>query len=306
MRKTTLVAIALCGFTSLGVAKARYVVRERPSPPATQVAFSATSSAKGAEPWRAFDDDPDTAWCEGKAGLGKGEAITIEFPDVVDIRAIDLQTGFVKTEAAWKAHAKPTKLEIIGDDGVIHPVAVTGGYHVTTHAQNLELPPSKRLVIRFADVEKGSVQDACIAEIDVIPDSDSIEPLKMVWGVDADAMSSLPPTVQAFGKALTACDDAGFGQEVQYPVAWVDLGAQGKAVKTTKYKDAAGLARACKARQKANGGSYTADSFDLSGNVRGAGPGMVVVAASSTPSRWRLAWTEAGWRIVEIATYGGK
>jgi hypothetical protein len=308
MRVVFIAASAICVATGGISSAAKYVVMERPAPPAQIVDVTASSTAKGDfAAWHAFDGDPTTAWCEGKAGDGKGESITLTFPSEMDVRGVVVRTGFQKNEATFKSHLRPALLEVVGDDAVVHTVNGSKAFDDVVRSEALDLQSTKKITFRFADVDKpakGASADACISEIQLISDSDTASEMKLVFGIEPDVLSSLPPTVVAFGKALDACDEAGFAQEVSYPVAWVQLGADQKAARKTVFKNAAALAKECKARGKAGGASYAADSFDLNGSIHGVAPGVVSVSASVTPSRWKVAWTDAGWRITEIATYG--
>lgn len=64
-----------------------------------------------------FDNDPRTAWVEGKGDDGVGEYLAIDFDGPQDIRAIDLLNGYTKSERLFYRNARVRTLRLTASNG---------------------------------------------------------------------------------------------------------------------------------------------------------------------------------------------
>lgn len=64
-----------------------------------------------------FDNDPRTAWVEGKQDEGLGEYLAIDFEDERDVRAIDLLNGYTKSERLFFRNTRVRTLSITASNG---------------------------------------------------------------------------------------------------------------------------------------------------------------------------------------------
>ena len=64
-----------------------------------------------------FDNDPRTAWVEGKGDDGIGEYLAIDFDDRRDARAINLLNGYTKSERLFFRNGRVRTLRVTGSNG---------------------------------------------------------------------------------------------------------------------------------------------------------------------------------------------
>ncbi|MDE6929142.1 MAG: discoidin domain-containing protein, partial [Lachnospiraceae bacterium] len=66
---------------------------------------------------RLIDGDVTTAWVEGAAGQGKGEAITVYFDDEYLIHGININAGYQKSNELYNKNSRPEKIQVLFSDG---------------------------------------------------------------------------------------------------------------------------------------------------------------------------------------------
>lgn len=60
-------------------------------------------------PRKAFDGNPETAWCEGASGYGIGETLMVPVDATEDVR---IWAGFGKSQKLWAANSRPRKVKV--------------------------------------------------------------------------------------------------------------------------------------------------------------------------------------------------
>lgn len=126
-------------------------------------------------PSSAYDGDVETAWCEGVAGDGSGESLTVTFNGgPYKVTRILIVAGYDKVRSdkhgdRWTLNNRPRKVRVaLG--GAFYECAVNPENH---GFQSLSFPGSSQVegvTLFFDDVLKGTAKtdsDLCISEIQV-------------------------------------------------------------------------------------------------------------------------------------------
>ncbi|MBS2026585.1 MAG: hypothetical protein JST54_01670 [Deltaproteobacteria bacterium] len=134
-------------------------------------------------PLYAADDDPATAWVEGVAGPGEGEALSWYGPALKKARAfkVFIRSGYQKSQALFEANARPRKIRLdplVRTEGAVGP----GGRPVEVELQNVlgwqkvELPvPASVEGVRLTVISAYAgtkYDDLCISDVQVYVDGD--------------------------------------------------------------------------------------------------------------------------------------
>jgi hypothetical protein len=177
-----LAAVALIGLVVFGLGRLSQVTRA-PSTPAVLRAWviparaSASSTAEscqlGLGPDRvscaaalAIDSNPQTAWCEGAAGDGAGERLTVYLDEPGEIEAVRIKAGYQKDEERFLANRAPTTMTVlvgqVSEGHTLEPALHT--------FSELRLPRAVRsdavtLVIR--ETTEAPFEVVCISEVEL-------------------------------------------------------------------------------------------------------------------------------------------
>lgn len=129
---------------------------------------TASSSLEGYGVDKLTDGKPGTAWCEGAAGDGRGETLTLQIPR--SVRGIGIVPGHVRAPWVYEANGVPTLLEIRA--GGTSRRAVPAMADPTLYAEGLRVEwiDTNGLVgtveIALAAARRGAhAADTCIAEL---------------------------------------------------------------------------------------------------------------------------------------------
>lgn len=130
----------------------------------------------------AFDDNPATAWVEGKEGYGEGEEISWKVSSLASAKRIHLRirSGYQKSKKLFGANSAPKQVELILDNGQGRTVA-TKKFDLKRAMgfQNLEMDlPGETgfefLKLRILSTYPGTVyKDTCISDIQTFVESKS-------------------------------------------------------------------------------------------------------------------------------------
>jgi len=88
------------------------------------------------------DDNPATAWCEGRNGHGQGETITLNWGNAAPLQAILIQNGYAKSNKSWSRNSRIRDIRI-----TLHlpggPRSITVTLADTPDEQKIALPWSR-------------------------------------------------------------------------------------------------------------------------------------------------------------------
>jgi hypothetical protein len=116
-------------------------------------------------PQNLFDDNPATAWCEGVAGPGNGQEITIEFARAVIVAQISVVNGYAKSEATFARNNSVHTLTAIWPDAATTALDLGDSMTLQAIATGHDAPV-RRLRLRIDTVNGGSKwPDTCISEL---------------------------------------------------------------------------------------------------------------------------------------------
>lgn len=244
-------------------------------PPILGLTASATSSAKGDEPWYALGGDPTKIWCEGKGDEGIGEALVFHFAEPTKVESLRLRAGAWRSPDTFRTHNRITQLRVVTDSGEPKVVSLSEQRVNVDVAMGRDRVQEIRLEI--AAVAKGKINDTCISGVEIKTDPEST----VVFG-------EVPPPslANAFSRvwrAFAACDDKALGAELQFPF-----------VTSRRYSDAAAVRAACKTGAFADFRPKQASPF-----VHAETPGKAVVIAGKL--EWHFALVGGAWRLASLA-----
>lgn len=266
-----------------------------------QVTASSTLAAPDDRhaPWRVVDYDQQdnlvkahrTAWCEGVPGAGTGEYVELAGPDLA-FKVIYVQPGGDKrtnratrfTITWFDARGTATSHDLArSEDGWIFEPA-------TEQA-------AVKIRVAIAEVKPGKVADTCIADIQLQKGDVSYrEP----WLDSPGMIDELIAAHASIAAALTSCQADALAAVVQFPLVYK---AQPRAIrgkgKSTTYKDAAALARACAQRK---GPAPMTALTDLR-TVQSAAPGHALRSDGAQPGV-RVALYHFAYRAGAAGTLG--
>src|SRR5438105_4366365 len=140
------------------------------------------SGNKAEENWLppyAADDDPKTAWVEGKPDEGKGEALTFKLAGVNAASQVKLviANGFQKGEVLLKQNAAPKSLhvtakaagKVVGEKDLALEKQMGTQFFVVPLAVKADVD---EVSLRIDDVHKGAkYKDTCVSDVQVFVDS---------------------------------------------------------------------------------------------------------------------------------------
>ncbi len=246
-----------------------------------QVTASSTLAAPDDRyaPWRVVDYDQKdnldkvhrTAWCEGVPGAGVGEYVELAGPDLA-FQIIYVQPGGTRrttratrfTITWFDARGTATSHDLASQDG---------GWIFQADAEQRAV----KIRVAIAEVAPGKVADTCIADVMLQKGDVSY---RGPWLDAPAAIDELVASVKPISAALASCQADALAAVVQFPLVYKaqPRTLRGKA-KTTTYKDAAALARACAQRK---GPAPMTELTDLR-TVRSAAPGHALLTDGAQP-----------------------
>lgn len=114
------------------------------------------------------DDRDASAWCEGVAGPGKGEKITLEWANAAPLQRIWITNGYAKSAKSWRRNARvrdvAVRVKSRGQDVRVFETRLKD----TAGEQQIRFPfavnAPVRVVIRIKSVYPGShYTDTCVS-----------------------------------------------------------------------------------------------------------------------------------------------
>jgi len=112
------------------------------------------------------DNDPKTAWVEGKADDGIGEWVEFTYDPPVILERISVINGYMRSETLYYANNRVKKIRISFDDGTHFDQVLKDG---ELKPQIITLPEPKqagKVRLTILETYKGSkYNDTCISEI---------------------------------------------------------------------------------------------------------------------------------------------
>lgn len=118
-------------------------------------------------PENLFDGNPRTAWCEGVAGNGVGQTITLSWAPTQRWRSLFVHNGYQKSDKAFHDNARPRRLRVETDDGVVADITLADRFG----EQTVSLPrwsDSRRVRLTLLDVYPGRRwQDTCLDSLGI-------------------------------------------------------------------------------------------------------------------------------------------
>jgi hypothetical protein len=258
--------------------------------------IAATSAVGSAS--KAFDADAATVWCPSPTD--PDGTLTVAFGHEVTIKSLTLFVGRMPRPGT-RDTGKPYRPSLV---------------EITAGAKRLALDPSdngsdpldvdgvkglraSRLVVRLPPAP--AERSRCLGELEV-----TLAEGPLVFGLPARAVEALPRAVAETTAALRACQKPALRRLARFPIVLreLEVGFAGATrwfvpEPPKSYRGAEALARNCNWLVfPADGDPPTEPSI-----VAGLGPGLVRVlgaGAAGGPEYWRLAWTDAGWRLVGV------
>lgn len=286
------------------------------------VTVSASSSRAGKTldafaPWKVFDGDANTVWCEGKPDAGSGESLTISFPEGAIVDEVTLVTGMQETAQLFEANLVPSTIELTTDDGRtvegMDGSLVEGGFDYTgTVTLELGGPEVHKITLKIGTVEaKKGATHTCIGDVKLRSGSDDIEP---VIGIDKAALASFPDALQALVAAFGKCDRAKIADRAQFPLPFDFLQQVAPSVENgfrpvvrparVTFRAATDLAARCTANDAAAPSVGEQEVDGLVYTARSSGPGEMSVRVDTREGEqdtWRLAYKDRRWKLVGIS-----
>lgn len=204
------------------------------------VTATATSAAGSHQPWSVLMPGDASRWCEGQADEGIGETLVLTLATPTRIEKLTIRAGVWESEESFREHNLVTKIDVIADNGrqaVASPpqdrsavtVAIGGG-------------PVKQLKLRIAEVHRGTVDESCIAGVDLVAPSWTT----FLVGLDRNTAAGVEPAVRAIATAFERCDARTFTRLVQFPLPYRRQGDDDQPASPSDYPDSEALVRACK------------------------------------------------------------
>ena len=125
----------------------------------------AAGAANAYGPQNLFDNNPATAWCEGIAGPGNGQEITVEFARAVIVAQISVVNGYAKSGATFAKNNSVHTLTAIWPDESTTALDLGDSMTLQSIATGHDAPV-RRLRLRIDTVNGGSKwPDTCISEL---------------------------------------------------------------------------------------------------------------------------------------------
>lgn len=269
---------------------------------------TASSTAEGkAEKfaaWRALDGQTGTAWCEGKPDEGLDETITITLAEPLLVTRIDLYVGKNGSAKEFGENNRIAKLSAktatkTGDALVMlaKGAAITTKYD-TLVKLDLKTPRTVQVLeLGLAGVTRGTntKQNAtCISDVSLVGEKGTV--INFLYGVSAEATSSLPAAINVLTTALAGCEEKALAYLVQYP--FEHRVAAEEDSRTIKHKNVKSLVKACRAKTFPQ---IPADAPDQDRSATGLG--RVSIEAGGDLLRLDMQWTKGGWKLASFESY---
>jgi hypothetical protein len=243
-------------------------------PPILGLTASATSSAKGYEPWYALGGDPKKMWCEGRADDGVGEALVLHLAEPTHIQSLVLRAGAWRSDDSFRAHNRITQIRVVTDTGGSKTVSLSEERVNVDVAMGRDRVQEVRLEI--AAVTKGKTNDTCISGVELKTD-----PASTVVLGEAPS-SSLANAFAKVWRAFASCDDKAFQAALQLPF-----------VTSHRFGDAGSVRAACKSGEFADFRPNQVSPF-----VRAESPGKAAVIAGKL--EWHFVLVGNAWRLASL------
>lgn len=155
---------------------------------ATSDRFNAGDSSTTIRPLELGDDQLNTAWMEGVAGLGRGEFVTARINEALKMRGLRIAAGHFASAEQYAAHAKPRRVLLSFEDGTRFAAELPAARFedATAHQGHVIWFPrpmsSNCLSVVLLDATRGNPTDPVDA-----------------WKANAVAISELAPISELYG-----------------------------------------------------------------------------------------------------------
>lgn len=125
----------------------------------------------------AIDGDPATAWCEGVAGLGAGESITLTLARPTDLVMAKIDGGYFKDDRTLTNNGRPRKATLTTDSGFQASVSFPFVPLREHRASRIPVKPvqvegigtARTLTLTLDEADAGRfTEDVCISEIALV------------------------------------------------------------------------------------------------------------------------------------------
>jgi hypothetical protein len=243
-------------------------------PPILGLTASATSSAKGHEPWYALGGNPTKIWCEGRADDGVGEALVLHLAEPTHIASLRLRAGVWGSPDLFSKHNRITQMRIVTDSG--EPKMVNFGEERVNVDVAMDRDRVQEIRLEIAAVAKGKTNDTCVSGVEIKTD-----PASTVVIGEAPSQS-LANTFTRVWRAFASCDDKALQAELQFPF-----------VASHRFADAGAVRAACKSGAFADYRPQHASAF-----VQADGPAKAVVIAGKL--EWHFVLAGGAWRLASL------
>jgi hypothetical protein len=238
------------------------------------VTATATSSAKGDEPWYPLRGDPTKFWCEGRADEGVGEALVLHFAEPTRVDSLRLRAGVWRSPDLFRSYNRVTQLRVVPDIGESKTVSFDDD------RVNIDVAMGRDRIqtihLEIAGVTKSKTNDTCISGVEIRTDPTST----VVLGEAPP--QSLPSAFAKVWRALASCDDKALEAGLRFPFVASQSFASASAVRT-----------ACKSGAFADFRPQQASPF-----VQAEAPGKVVVIAGKL--EWHFVLVGGAWRLASL------
>ncbi|HEY5935617.1 MAG TPA: discoidin domain-containing protein [Kofleriaceae bacterium] len=271
------------------------------------VEATASSSAAGKNDkfaaWRAVDGLTETAWCEGKPDEGVDQTIKLTFAEPIKVTRLDLYVGLHGTAKEYGENNQPSKVTVqtapkTGDAMVVLGKAIPV---VSKHDMlvKLDLKTARTiqvLELSLAGVTRGTnakVNHTCISDISLV--SEKKEVVNFLYGLSAEAMTSLQASVNVLRTAMAGCEEKVLSYAVKFPLEHRIVAEEDS--RTIKHKTAKALVKAC---AKKGFPTIPVDTDDAQLSATGLGRVSLEPSASSDVFRFDMIWTDGGWKLASL------
>jgi len=241
-------------------------------PPILGLTASATSSAKGDEPWYALGGDPTKMWCVGGAGVG--DALLLHLAEPTRIQSLVLRAGAWRSNDSFHAHNRITQIRVVPDTGESKTVSVS------EERVNVDVAmgraPVREIRLEIAATATGKINETCISGVELVTDPATTTVLGEA------SPSSLATAFATLWRAFASCDDKAFQAGLQFPF-----------VASHDFADAKAVRAACKSGAFSDLRAHQAAPF-----VRTESPGKAVVVAGKLG--WHFVLAGNAWRLASL------
>jgi len=234
---------------------------------------------------------PLTAWCEGKADEGIGEAITIKLGEPRPLKQVEVAAGWWSTAKLFRANNRPTRIGLETDAGHKLTQAVSTKKRAWVRFA-LDGKPVSTVTLRILAVDQGRINDSCISEVRLDGGGALVAPGSIA------AAAKLRPFVRAVSQALAKKRQA-LKTMLLYPFRYEHPDGTGEVSTFAGFKEV----HDCKSDEGAPscpGGGYDDEHEAIAFAEE---PGRLALSFFGNGERrdlWHLVFRDGDWRLSAI------